>query len=356
MIHLNPKIALTALVLAMGSPALTACSDASPTGVEQAGTLTAALLTSGSDGLTYQFPLGTTIRLTQGNFDDSFPLDGEETVLTVRLPVGTYNVQLQFPTATPQLRRTNNMGVTTLVDATWLDLQPVTVPIGTDLFTDLVLHFQVSGLGNVSFDMGNLAVALDVQKNTTTQPAQLFASGTYIHNFQLFGSTATMGAQTYFAQVAGEPHGQFLDFNLTGPWTQRNEQTICSDNSRLDAFTTQDGESGYSRATNLLIGQIGTVCIVDTGASDQFFVNTNLAGPAPAGLESILPAGNYNYFLHVSGFIGDIYDGRTLQQARLENFTVINGGLIAHQIRDLTINQDTLYQEGFLSGSMRLVP
>jgi hypothetical protein len=218
---------------------------------------------------------------------------------------------------------------------------------------DLVLHFSVGGIGDLTFDMGNLNVALEVQRNATTQPAQLHENGQYIHSFMLFGN-ATAEAQAYFAE-SGNTHVHLLDFNFQGPWTQRNATEVCS-NTRLDVFTTQDGESGFSRLTNLLLGQIGTVCIVDAGTNDQWYVNTDLLGPAPGTLASILPSTNYRFFLHVSGFVGDIYDGHTLQQSRLESPTVFQSGLIAHQIYDLAANQETLYAEGFLSGNVRLVP
>jgi hypothetical protein len=100
--HLNLKTAATALILAFGLPAVSACSDAPPPGeVNRTGTLTAALLTAGSDGATYQFPAGTMMRLATGSFDSSYPLDGGENVLTIQVPAGLVSVQLTFPSGTP---------------------------------------------------------------------------------------------------------------------------------------------------------------------------------------------------------------------------------------------------------------
>lgn len=353
--HSNPKTLLTALVLAFGSPALVACSDAQPPGdVQQTGTLTAALLTSSADGAIYQFPAGTLLTLIQGNYRQDVPIDGSETSLTVPVPVGTIEVQLQFANGTPQLRRTIG-GVTTLVNASWVDVQPVLVPIGANQFSDLPLHFLVTGLGDITFDMGNLVVALDVQRASTAQPAELLQNGSYIHSFQLFGANTTTAAQAYFAQTAGDSHQHAYDFNFTGPWAQTNATMVCAPTT-LDAFSTLDGESGYSRATNLLIGQAGVACIVDAGLNDQLFVNAALVGPAPAPLQSALPSDNYRFFVSVSGFVGDVYNGQTFQQSVLESATQISGGVLAHQIFDLELNEQTLYQEGFLSGRMQLVP
>src|SRR5262245_47323674 len=148
--HVHLKTALTALVLAVGLPALTACSDAQPPmeEVEQTGTLSAALLTAGSDGATYQFPAGTELVLRQGSYNESVAVDGGETVLNVLVPVGTLTVDMSFPSGTPQLRRTVG-GVTTTVDATWADPQPATVAITLGGTTNLTLHFEVTGLGDV---------------------------------------------------------------------------------------------------------------------------------------------------------------------------------------------------------------
>src|SRR5262245_26431961 len=121
MSHVNLKTALTALVLAVGLPSLTACSDSDtpPAEVEQTGTLTAALLTAGSDGATYQFPADTKLVLQQGNYREEVPVDGGESVLNILVPVGTLQVTMQFANGTPQLRRTA-AGVTTTVNATWV--------------------------------------------------------------------------------------------------------------------------------------------------------------------------------------------------------------------------------------------
>jgi hypothetical protein len=343
------------LVLAVGLPALTACSDASPPGeVEQSGTLTAALLTAGSDGATYQFPAGATMRLTNGSgYNATFPLDGSENVLTLQVPAGLVNVQLEFQSGTPRLRRTSG-GVTTVVDAMWVDPQPLTIQITSGASTDLVLHFTVGGLGDLTFDMGSLAVALDVQRNATTQPAQVHETGQYIFSFQTFNGLSAE-AQAYFAQTSGDSHTHFLDFNFLNAWRQTTASEVCAD-SRLDVFTTQDGESGFSRATNLLLGQNGRICITDFGTNDMVNIFAELLGPAPPALASMLPSPSYRFFVAFEGFVGDIYNGQTLQQTRLETPLVFNAGRIAHQIWDFVPNQEVFYQDGFVSGNLRLIP
>jgi hypothetical protein len=349
------RTALAALALAVASPAFIACSDASPgQEAEQTGTLNAALLTVGSDGATYQFPPGTTVRISQGNFSDTFALDGMESVLNLELPVGTLQVELQFPNMTPQLVRTVGT-VSSLVDAVWLDTPPVLVSIAADTTTALTLHFELTGLGDVTFDMGTLALALEVQRNATAQPAQLLEEGTYTHDSSIFGPTATPIAQLFFGMAAGETHVHSLDFNVTGPWQQQSTGTICAP-ALFESLTTME-ESGFSRLVNIVAGQVALVCVEDAGTADKFFVNTELVGPAPPPFDTgALPSGNYRFFLSVSGFLGDVYDGRTFRQSTLETFTSFSGGEIFYQIFDNTVGQETLSSQGSLSGSIRLAP
>lgn len=354
MAQLNLRIAVTALALAASSPALVACADAPPgEDVEPSGTLNAALLTVGSDGATYQFPAGTVIRLHQGNYTQDYPLDGMESSLNVRLPVGTFDVTVLFTGMAPKLVRTIG-GVASEVDAVWLDLQPVLVNITTAATTDLTLHFRVTGLGDVTFDMGTLAIALDVQRNTTAQPAQIWENGTYIHASSVFGPTATPEAQVLFAMSPGQSVDHFLDYNITQAWQQVSATRTCTFGV-LDAFTTM-GESGFSRGATILLRQLTSICIDDAGMADKFLINTDFSGPAPAPFDAALPNGNYRFFMSVSGFVGDVYDGQTLRQSSLETFTSFNGGEVSYQIFDNVFGQETLSFRGNLSGNVRLVP
>jgi hypothetical protein len=90
--------------------------------------------------------------------------------------------------------------------------------------------------------------------------------------------------------------------------------------------------------------------------SDKILINTSFAGPAPAPYDVALPNGNYNFFLSVGGNIGDVYDGQTLRQSSLENFTALSGGEVSYQIFDNALGQETLSFRGTLTGQVRLVP
>jgi hypothetical protein len=322
--------------------------------VEQTGTLNAALLTVGSDGATYQFPAGTGLVVRNGSFQQTIAVDGAETAINFLVPVGTVTVEMVFPNNMAQLRRTVG-GVTTTVPATWLDPQPLNVTIALNATTELVLHFEAIGLADVTFDMGNLAVALDVQRNARTQPGKLAENGQYIHSAQFFGTSATMEAQTYFAMTNGESHQHSFTFRFTGPWAQVDAASICAP-TQLESFTTLDGESGFSRLVSLVANGSRNGCVYDQGTNDLLVVDTFVTGAAPAALQTILPSASYLFAVQVRASVGDVYDGHTFLQSKLETTTVINNGSINGLIRDLVAMNDTMTSDGFLSGNVRIIP
>ena len=99
---------LVLVLLALMSPLATGCSGGPQQEEASTGTLSAALVTQGSDGATYQFPTGTFIDLRlQGAtfFSDFFSLDApNETLVSRRIPAGSYVAALD-PERREALRR-----------------------------------------------------------------------------------------------------------------------------------------------------------------------------------------------------------------------------------------------------------
>ena len=54
--------------------------------------------------------------------------------------------------------------------------------------------------------------------------------------------------------------------------------------------------------------------------------------PAPAAQQSFLADPSYYRDLHISGRIGDIFDGTTLRQTVLANFVALTSGQFTHRI------------------------
>src|SRR3954469_9448454 len=142
-------IALSTLLGCGNSP------DRSDADSARFGTLSAALVATGADGASYRFPAGALLSAFTNSFTAVLPLNTDEDVASATLPAGVFNVALLGPT---QLERSSD-GMTTLVDATLLNVQPMTVEIFENQVTSLELRFRVSELGSVSFSVGTLRVA-----------------------------------------------------------------------------------------------------------------------------------------------------------------------------------------------------
>src|SRR5262245_31651444 len=74
-----------------------ACApDADRNQAEQVGTVSATLVTTGSDGALYRFPTGSVLHITSDTFNAGYNLDNDATVLNATLPVGSYRVEVEF--------------------------------------------------------------------------------------------------------------------------------------------------------------------------------------------------------------------------------------------------------------------
>jgi hypothetical protein len=353
MSHLKSRTAGIAIGLSVSfSFWLGACAqDAARNQVEQVGTVSATLVTTGSDGSLYRFPAGSLLVITNNTFNDQFALDGDGTVLNLTLPVGSYRVAVDFP---GQLERTPPGSDTAAVFATWVDPQPVDITIVQDTTLSLVLHFQAQGLGDVTFDQGGLAVALAVERLAKQTPAQYLESGTYTNQSQEFGPSASAALQAALGMAPNESHTYALSYNVLGPWVQRNTTQVCAP-VVLDAEVF-DTDSGFSRAVFQFRGAPAIFCIEDDGLNDGIIIGVDRQGAAPFGQQSFLPGTNYSFVFSMTGFVGDVYDGRTLAQSKLETFTALTSGVIQHVIFDQDIGEQLVFSLGTLVTNVKLVP
>jgi hypothetical protein len=66
-----------------------------------------------------------------------------------------------------------------------------------------------------------------------------------------------------------------------------------------------------------------------------------------------LPDASYSFYGGVGGYVGDVYDGTTLQQTLLENAALTNG-YFYHYVYDLTQQLTTV--QGTFSGTVTFAP
>ncbi len=335
MLHL--KSLVLAAVVAVAAPLfVTGCSDAGgekPSEAQTVGTVEAALSTVGSDGATYQFLSGTNLVITTATSSESYAIDGPDTIFNKQLPVGSYNLEISWPFMGPaQLLRTEGM-TSTVVDAIWTDSHPIPFTITQDTTTPIVLHFNVKGLGDITFDVGRLQVTIDVIQETVEEAAQIRESGSV--NFYAENYADPLSAYAAALDVdTGVDIGQALYFGASGDWVQSGSQWVCK-TGYMAALGY--GSTGLFNRIIQTAGGDASVCIQDVGSNDWLYINFFRYGPAPSEQAAYLPDPNYSFNLYAQFPLGmDVYDGETLQQSLLTEWTPVDPGNFGHYIYDAT--------------------
>jgi hypothetical protein len=337
-------------LLSAGVPLLSGCSHASQEeALEKSGSIELGLTAPGANGAVYGFPAGTYLQMASATIAEWVPLDGTETVLQRTFPVGSYTATLYFQNGNVELTKTDGT-VTTTLDATWTNTQPVTVDIVEGQTTPLALHFAVNDLTDIVFQTGTLQVIADVVEQETDQPASATVNGTANFNYATYADASAAYASA-LAVDQGVDLGIALGFQATGDWTQYGSTTVCQPGTLSQASAS--GSDGLSRRVEQLLGGTASLCVYDTGASDQVALYSNRYGAAPAGQEMFLPD---SYSFNAGAVIynlGDIYDGTTLHQTQLENLS-LPSAYFYHQVYDAT--QELTFVQGTLSGTLSLTP
>ena len=322
-----------------GVAVLGGCGNASTGSNGRSGSVTVALATTGSDGATYQFTSGTfleTFNSTTG-FNAFFPIDGAETVLTETVPVGAIQRVPEHPGGAPlQLVRTLN-GMSQTVAATWTDSQPFTFNIMQNLTSPIVLHFAVVGLGDITFQVGRLQVAIDVSSTTTTMPTTSQESATLAISSQTLAPG--LGLETPLGLTVGEVDRRVDHPALTGPSAEQSGVRLRQRHAERDS-SAPSSSAAFSALVEELTGTPASgasICVFDDGATDIVELEVARFGVAPADQQAFLPGSNYEFFGLVEFDAGDIYDGTTLKLSQLEGPITLNAANFAfwdHSIFD----------------------
>src|SRR5262245_21702650 len=225
---------LVLVLLALMSPFAAGCSEGPPVQEEgTTGTLSAALVTQGSDGATYQFAAGTVIdlRLQGGTFfDDTVPLDSpNETLISRRIPAGSYVATLSYNGMQGgyQLQKTQN-GQVSLVSATLLNATPITFDIASGGTTSLALSFRVQGLGDLTFNGGNVNITLNVSEQVNASGSQMRLNEAGIIQTATLDPSLSMEAQSLLAVSPGSMFSYTLVFQLSEQWHLSGPTSICA--------------------------------------------------------------------------------------------------------------------------------
>jgi hypothetical protein len=322
---------LFSIPLTVGS--LAGCSDAPPShdASEKTGTLSAALSTVGPDGATYKFVQGSELVLVTGGLGAAYQFDHASTLFQRRLPVGDYTLDVVFGQygSMPVLEKTLD-NVTELVFPEWTDPHPLAFAIVDGQVTSVALHFNVKGLGNLTFASGTLEVTAEVAKETVNQATSIEQTA----NLTVGSVTFADPNAAYVAPLSlpeGSVHSQGLTVATTGTWALHQSEGVCVQVSVTGTAWSRGSEALRRRLAHVIAGT-GTACIQDGGALDTLKIVVSASGPAPADQQSFLPDPDYHRTLVIQGSIPDVFDGSNFQQSTLESSVPLTSGLFWHRI------------------------
>jgi hypothetical protein len=283
--------AAAALAAFAGPVALVACgaSDSHPVAEEGVGKVRADLSATGPDGATYTLPATASLQLTP------VPADaGAATTLqfnqgvateTFSVPAGQYTAILQGQDMNGHftLGRAGDGGATSAV-ATLTDVLPYNINVPSGGAANLQFHFQLAGIGNVTFGTGQLNTSIGVAASEGGAASTGNMSLTPITFAQVYNGGFGNQAITNLANTALGTAGSvsFMDsvqFSLTGPFAIGFDST-CAPISV--AGGVKPSGNGINDLFNEAMGGTGTLCLYD-GNGYNLVTNAKLGTMPPSG-------------------------------------------------------------------------
>lgn len=314
----------------------------------QLGTLSAALVATGSDGASYRFPEGALLSVWGGSFTASLPLNSSANEVSAKLPQGVFRWAVRGAT---QLERTSS-GTTKLVDATLMNLEPVDFEIVENQVTSLELRFQIADVSAVTFSVGSLEVGLDVEVEERPFGRQVLIDATAHIQESTYATWVSSDARRLLA-VDGDPAIPFqLVFEPNSAWKVEGENTACV-HGRLTSAQSSPANRLYARFAEF-IGSEGRYCITDYGAQDLASLNIHTTTP-PAD-QLALFGDDTIYYLLVEGTIDDVFDGSTLRQKELVQPHIFSGGRFSHRVVGVRRNLAAVSLFASADGEFELKP
>ncbi len=228
--------------LALAAVLFTACAaDVSP----PTGRAEVALVGAGADGRHYRLTDGTRLEVRDGDFFETFSLDGNTASIAIDLPVGEYQVRLVHPsgyTDSWPLIRIDADGTEVFgISGTLLTPQPMSVTIAADDTTSLSLVFRVPLSGTITFASGSLEVSAEVDEVEADGAALLFdAEGVSIAAATVFA--AAPDSLDTFWPVQGTNGLSAVMAGSLGKWKLQSTTRVCADLA-VDTYGATDDTS-----------------------------------------------------------------------------------------------------------------
>ena len=342
------KFLVSIIVLSIAQASCAAPDDTS------VGSFVVPLLTE-TNGIRYRLPDGAYLEITNDDyFYQTVDLSGDETLETVQLPAGEFDVTLLHDDVTDivwPLTRIDIDDSESTVDAELVSSNPADIVIVGDETSSLVLHFELSSLENVTFQNGSLDVTLDVDPPFGSQDTSTIDSEVYQPNAPVdLPSVLIMNGQTYVHSV---------DMSATDSWYSSKTSKVCI-HLATDHYTI-DASDGLA----LLLAEVtadggtGRICIEDPEdplEPNEIQISQYRTGPATTSLASTLTGESYLFYV---SWIADLptdalevgSSETILDLDPLRQQTVIEAGTLRNYIFDAVSEpfENLYYSSGALS-------
>lgn len=308
---LQRKALATALFATLLAPA---CSE---TDAETYGTIGAAITTTGSDGATYRLADGAYVQVLNGDFNDTFSLDGDVAAVSFDVPVGSYSVYIGNYFGSLDLLRIASDGTPELVSAQLLTPLPLTVDVLADTTSNVAFQFRVNNGGTVTFGQGSINVEINVD-------AQDVLGGRALTVGDL--NTDSVAADPLLQPrmpVVGEPVFHYLEVTAAPSWRKASANSACTTGTWSAYGITQPGYTD-TVSESIVDGQI-EVCVYGNAYAPWLRVSAYryAASPQTATYADLGPS--LNFYMEVGSALPQpAFDGETLDLGALEGSS---GGL-----------------------------
>jgi hypothetical protein len=352
---------------------LSACnSNLTPPG-QHYGAVSVALTTTGTDGNRYRLPAESVVEFDAPNFSFQQTLNGDDTSVSVSLPVGTYNANLFSPTADGSwtLDQIDSVGnVIRSMPATLSTTLPATVTITSGQTTNVVFAFNVASGGIVSFDNGNAVVGITVTSTTATNYS-------FTLDAQLAVVSGNEDPSLSGLPLAGATVAFSIAATLSGPWQEIGGNNfdgvkthyVCAPLSNItktgtavspaDAtgFSDLVTEVGGNDIDSVLGGAV--LCVIDDGTNNYVRVRLSTTGAPTTPTFAALGAQTQLFFrIQASAQLPQrIYDSaaHTLDLSTLTNTAGLSGAAVYRPFSSSfveTADFATLYYNAGFNGTL----
>ena len=293
------------------------CSDAPAPAEGALGSLDMAVQTTGPDGATYRITDQTlfTVRNADYSFYDRLRVEGTQPLQSFSLPPDAYWADITSLRSDGSFELERSDGTQTqLVSARYVGVSPNPFSITARSTTALTLPFRVADIGDVTFDVGQLIVNVDVDiENTSPTTGQLSMQGAAVDEQTFAGELESV---TDYALPSNASVDQTWAWQITGPFSLRGVGRVCAP---IEITTATSNQPAWLDLTQIVSGSAGTLCVTDGVYGDTVSVAVRrFADLTGTNLGTHLTGSSYEVLSDLTAYLpGTVLEGETLHLDQL---------------------------------------